>query len=100
MKKFLFSIFFMALSGACLHAQVIAGIGAQLTLDTTGGYTMPRIFSLVPRSPAYDALNATDYIIKVNDVLCKNKTIEDVVALIRGAEGTPVKITTAFTKEG
>ncbi len=99
-KKIIFFLLFFIGCNNIANAQVIAGIGAQLILDTTGGYTMPRIFSLVPRSPAYAALNATDYIIKVNDVPCKNKTIEDVVALIRGVEGTPVKITTAHTKDG
>ena len=101
-KNFLF-LLLLILSPVFSHAQNvenIAGIGAQLILDTAGGYTMPRIFSLVPNSPAYQSLNATDYIIKVNDISCKDKTIEEVVALIRGVVGTSVKITTGDTKEG
>ncbi|MCD6011577.1 MAG: ctpB [Flavipsychrobacter sp.] len=81
-------------------AQTIGGIGAQLFTDTTGGFTMPRILSLVPNSPAYDSLRATDYIIKVNGASCKNKTIEEVVAMIRGIAGTKVHITVADTKQG
>ena len=81
-------------------AQNIGGIGAQLFLDTTDGFSMPRIMRLIPNTPAYDKLNATDYIISVNDVDCKNKTIEEVVALIRGEAGTTVKIKVADTKEG
>lgn len=82
------------------YAQNIGGIGAALILDTAGGTTMPRIMSLVPNSPADQNLKATDYIIKVNDVSCKDKTIEEVVAMIRGEAGTQVKITVADTKEG
>ena len=82
------------------YAQNIGGIGAQLFLDTAGGFTMPRILSLVPNTPADQNLKATDYIIKVNNVSCKDKTIEDVVAMIRGEEGTIVKITVADTKQG
>jgi len=80
--------------------QNVGGIGAQLFLDTAGGFTMPRIQALVPNSPAYAKLNATDYIMKVNDVSCKDKTIEEIVAMIRGEAGTSVKITVADTKQG
>lgn len=90
----------LLLSLSSAHAQNIGGIGAQLLLDTTGGTTMPRIASLIPNSPAYAQLNATDYIYKVNDIPCKDKTIEEVVGMIRGEVGTHVKITVADTKEG
>jgi hypothetical protein len=81
-------------------AQTIGGIGAQLFIDTVDGFNMPRILSLVPNSPAYDSLRATDYIIQVNGTSCKNKTIEEVVAMIRGITGTKVHITVADTKHG
>ncbi len=99
MNKYLIAFLFILTSVQC-QAQNIGGIGAQLIMDTTGGWTMPRIFSLVPGSPAYDSLRATDYIISVNDISCRNKTIEEVVALIRGEAGTMVTVTTANTKEG
>jgi hypothetical protein len=99
MNKYLFALLLWVTTGAAF-AQNIGGIGAQLILDTTGGWTMPRIFSLVPGSPAYDSLRATDYIIKVDDVSCKNKTIEQVVAMIRGEAGTMIKVTSANTKLG
>ncbi len=82
------------------YAQNIGGIGAQLLLDTSGGTTMPRIMSFVPGTPANQKLKATDYIIKVNGVSCKNKTLEEIITMIRGEEGTMVKITVADTKEG
>jgi PDZ domain-containing protein len=100
MKKILLVTLFAALSGSISIAQNIGGIGAQLFLDTAGGHTMPRIQALVPNSPAYQYLNATDYIIKVNGVSCGDKTMEEVVAMIRGEAGTTVKITVADTKEG
>jgi hypothetical protein len=99
MNKYLFAFLLMLATGPTF-AQNIGGIGAQLILDTAGGWTMPRIFSLVPGSPAYDSLRATDYIIKVNDVSCKDKTIEQVVAMIRGEAGTIIKVTSANTKQG
>ncbi len=99
-KKIVLIFFFAAFCGWAAIAQNIGGIGAQLFLDTAGGHTMPRIQALVPNSPAYQYLNATDYIMKVDGVSCKDKTIEEVVAMIRGEAGTTVKVTVADTKEG
>ncbi len=92
---------FLALFGwGGVSAQNIGGIGAQLFLDTAGGHTMPRIQGLVANTPADSFLKATDFIITVNGVSCKDKTIEDVVALIRGEVGTKVHIVVADTKDG
>jgi len=99
-KTILFVCLSFILPQAKLTAQTIGGIGAQLILDTAGGSTMPRIFRLVPNTPADQNLKATDYIIKVNGINCKDKTIEEVVALIRGEVGTTVKITVADIKQG
>ncbi len=99
-KKVLLTVALMLVMAGGAVAQNIGGIGAQLIPDTTGGFTMPRIFSLVKGSPAWDSLKATDYIMKVNDVSCKDKSIEEIVALIRGEVGTTVRITTADTKQG
>jgi hypothetical protein len=100
MKYFLALFFLFSFFTTRTGAQTIGGIGASLILDTTGGTTMPRIMSLVPGTPAYQYLNATDYIMTVNGISCKDKTIEEVVSLIRGDTGTHVKITVADTKEG
>jgi len=101
MKKaisFLFICIFIFQNSS--FAQNIGGIGAQLFLDTAGGHTMPQIQSLVPGTAAYQSLNATDYIIKVNDISCLDKTIVEIVAMIRGEVGTKVHVTVADTKEG
>lgn len=101
MNKYLFALLlFVGVACGTAMAQNIGGIGAQLILDTTGGHTMPRIYSLVQGSPAWDSLRATDYIISVSGVSCRDKTINDVVALIRGEAGTMVTVTTANTRDG
>lgn len=82
------------------NAQVMGGIGAQLILDTAGGTTMPRIMTLVPHTPADSNLHATDFIMSIDGVSCKDKTIEEVVSMIRGDTGTKLKIVVADTKEG
>ncbi len=99
-KAALFFIFCLALLQNSAHAQNIGGIGAQLFLDTAGGHSMPQIQSLVPGTAAYQSLNATDYIIKVNDVSCLDKTMVEVVGMIRGEVGTKVHVTVADTKDG
>ena len=100
MKKHLLTILFFLVMLPAFAQNIIGGIGAQLFLDTAGGFTMPRIMSLIRNSPAYDTLKATDYIMKVDDVSCKDKTIEEIVGMIRGEAGTKVKITVADTKQG
>lgn len=101
MKKHLTTIFIILITSCSSLAQnTIGGIGAQLIIDTSGGYTMPRIMSLVQGSPAYDKLKATDFIMSVNGTSCKDKSIEDVVGMIRGVAGTTVHITVADTKLG
>ena len=93
-------LFFISVSLSCFAQQEFGGIGAQLFLDTMGGHTMPCINGLVANSSADEHLKVTDFIIKVNGVSCLDKSIQDVVALIRGEVGTTVKITVADTKEG
>lgn len=101
MKKYLLiTLSFIVITFPLFAQNTIGGIGAQLFQDTSGGHTMPRVLSLVPNSPAYDSLKATDFLIKVNDISCKDKELNDVVAMIRGVAGTKVKITVADTKEG
>jgi len=75
-------------------AQTTGGIGATLKLDTTqNGTTLPQIQSILPGSPAAARkLQAGWYIVSVNGQPCQNKSLEDVVGGIRGAEGTTVKL--------
>jgi hypothetical protein len=82
--------------------QATGGIGAVLMLDTAkDGSTLPRIKSLVPNSPALaQGLPEGSYIIQVNDLQCRNKKLEDVVAVIRGEPGTTVKIELADNAQG
>jgi len=73
-----------------------------LLLDTTkDGTTLPKIKNLVPNSPAL-AQGVPDgwYIIAVNEVPCKNKSLEDVVSHIRGEVGTPVTLSLADNPQG
>lgn len=81
-------------------AQTVGGIGARLGLDSSAGYTLPRIQGLVPGSPAAAILKDSLFIISVAGYYCKDKSIEDVVAKIRGEVGTTVKITVADNKAG
>ena len=69
-------------------------------IDTAAGHTLPRIQALIPNSPALGKLKATDFIMSVNDVSCKDKTIEEVVSQIRGEVGTNVHITVADNHDG
>ena len=94
------SLLFLWVSISCVAQQRFGGIGAQLFLDTMGGHTMPCIQGLVPNSSADEHLRVTDFIIKVNGVSCLDKSIADVVSLIRGEVGTTVQIIVADTKEG
>jgi hypothetical protein len=80
--------------------QNIGGIGAQLAVDSAGGYYVPVIKGIIPNSPAAKSLKENEYIQKVSDVSCKNKNLEEVVGLIRGETGTAVKITVSDDKPG
>lgn len=68
----------------------LQGIGAELTL--TGGEVT--VVSLIKSSPAEKAgLLPKDIITKANGTSLADKTIDDVVTLIRGPKGTPVTLT-------
>jgi len=102
MNKFLAAfLFFITVSVTTSFAQQqFGGIGAKLFLDTMGGHTMPCVQGMVPNSSADQYLKATDFIIEVNGISCLDKTMEAVVAMIRGEVGTTVKIKVADTKQG
>lgn len=100
MKRGIVFLFLLVVPVISFGQNIIGGIGAQLFIDTAGGTNMPRVMSLVDNSPAVGKLKATDFIMSVNGVNCKNKTIEDVVALIRGEAGTSVHVVVADTKLG
>lgn len=98
--KNLFFSFFVLLVSQTLYAQNIGGIGAMLAIDSTEGYTMPFIKNVLPNSPAAASLKENLFILKVNDISCKNKTIEEVVGMIRGVIGTHIKLSAADNKQG
>lgn len=83
-------------------AQSTGGIGASLKLDTTkNGITLPKILSIVPGSPAAaHNMQAGWYIISVNGLPCKNKSLEEVVSNIRGVEGSTVNLEIADNPQG
>jgi len=100
MNRYLIAFFLFLSFASAASAQMLGGIGAQLILDTAGGTTMPRIMTLIPHTPADSYLHATDYIMSIDGISCKDKTIEEVVSMIRGDTGTHLKIVVADTKEG
>ena len=100
MKKPVLFLLFCLLTSGIVSAQNVGGIGAQLLMDTAGGHSMPEISGLVPGSSADQHLKATDYIIKVNGVSCLDKTLVEVVGMIRGEVGSTVHVTVADSKDG
>lgn len=68
------------------------GIGAYVGLDTVTGY--PKIISPIEGAPAEEAgLRPDDIIYEVDGVSTHGKDINNVVALIKGEEGTKVTLT-------
>jgi len=104
MKSLLKALIALLIILTCKQAtsQTMGGIGAMLQLDTAkDGSTLPRIKSVVANSPAAaQNLPEGSYIIKVNDLLCKDKTLEEVVAVIRGAVGSTVTLSLADNAQG
>ncbi len=100
--KHLFSLVFLclALSGIAFGQASIGGIGARLGLDTVAGSTLPIIVSIIAKSPAEGVLKEKQYILKVNEFNCKDKSIDEIVGVIRGEAGTHVKVTVADDRSG
>ncbi len=68
----------------------IYGIGVNIYNDSG----KIKIFSVMPDTPAMRAeLKADDIILKVNNVECSGKKIDQVADMIRGAKGTLVSLT-------
>ncbi len=68
------------------------GIGAYIGMDTDVG--MARISKVMEGSPAKaSGVLAGDYIYKVNDEYVKGVTLEEVIAKVKGPEGSIVKLT-------
>ncbi len=63
------------------------------------------VYNVIPGAPAeYAGLKANDIILKVNNISCKDKKIDEVAELIKGKKGTTVTLTIrrgkiVFTKE-
>lgn len=74
------------------------GIGAFIGMDTDVG--MARISRVIEATPAEESgILAGDYIYKVEDTYAKGMELEDVIALVKGPEGTKVKLTILREKE-
>ena len=68
------------------------GIGAYVSLDTTTNY--PKIVSAIPGTPAEEAnLRSDDIIYEVDGVSTYDMSLDSVVAMIKGEEGTKVTLT-------
>lgn len=93
-NKFQSYILLFGLLTTSAFAQSVGGIGASLKLDTIQkGATLPKILSVIPNSPAAaNNIQAGWYILSVDGLPCKNKSLEEIVNNIRGAEGTTVKL--------
>lgn len=71
---------------------VYYGIGAYVRYDSNVGFA--RLGEIFEGSPAQESgLKEGDLIIKVDDQYTKNMSLEDVIALIKGEEGTKVMLT-------
>lgn len=74
------------------------GIGAYIGMDTDVG--MARISKVMEGSPAEaDGVLAGDYIYKVDDEYVKGLMLEEVIAKVKGPEGTVVKLTMLREKQ-
>ncbi|MBQ8117242.1 MAG: S41 family peptidase [Lachnospiraceae bacterium] len=68
------------------------GVGAYVAIDTAT--TLPKISGVIDGTPAQEAdLRPNDLIYMVDDVLTQGMKLTDVVALIKGPDGTSVKLT-------
>lgn len=71
---------------------VYYGIGAYVRYDSNVGFA--RLGEIFEGSPAQESgLKEGDLIIKVDEQYTKNMSLEDVIALIKGEEGTKVMLT-------
>ena len=71
---------------------VYYGIGAYVSLDNTIG--MPRIAGVIPGTPAEESgLTIDDIIYEVDKNSTQGLTLEEVVKMIKGPEGTTVHLT-------
>jgi hypothetical protein len=88
---FLFCFFGTALFG---QLTTLVGIGVRLQVDsTTLGYKAAKVISFIPGGPAEKSgLKTGDFVMKVDGKSAVKLTVDEVVALIKGPEGTTVKI--------
>ena len=77
------------------------GIGIKFELDSTNGYTLPRIISVYPNTPAAQVyLKEGSYIQYINGTSCRNIKIDDIQNHIGGEIGTEVKLSISVDKNG
>jgi hypothetical protein len=72
----------------------------MLGIDSSGDFKLPKVIQVVPNSPAAVSLKEGMYILMVNGSSCRDKSIQDVVAMIRGEIGTHVILSVADNKPG
>ncbi len=100
MKKFLISLIIanMVSTGIVLAENIICGIGANLVQDPYNKKIF--VLKLLPNSPAlqYNLPEGAE-ILAVDDKKIKKMNIAQATSLIRGEEGTTVKLTIKYNKE-
>lgn len=74
------------------NSGIYSGIGSFIGMDMEMGY--PQLTRIIEGTPAEEnGLLAGDYIYKVNDEDVRNQELSDVVAKVKGIEGTTVNLT-------
>lgn len=88
---FLFSFFGLTLFG---QLSTLVGIGVRLQIDSTSlGYKAAKVIYFIPGGPAESSgLKIGDFLMKVDGKSAVKLSIDEVVALIKGPEGTTVKV--------
>lgn len=95
MRKHLI-LFIFCFSGLALFGQLttMVGIGVRLQIDSVAlGYKAAKVISFVPGGPAEKSgLKVGDFVMKVDGKSVVKLPLDEVVGLIKGQEGTTVKI--------
>ncbi len=88
------TVFIEPTHAAILNADIngsFEGIGAAVDMDEAGRLIIVEPFEGAPAAQA--GLKRGDWIMKVDDTVIENMSIYEAVALIRGPEGTTVRLT-------
>ncbi|MGV3629667.1 MAG: PDZ domain-containing protein [Bacteroidota bacterium] len=89
-------LFVSCFFGTALFGQLttLVGIGVRLQIDSTSlPYKAAKVTSFLPGGPAgTSGLKVGDFVLKVDGKNATNLNVDGVVALIKGPEGTAVKL--------